>query len=136
MRNLKHNLILGVDIGGTKVAAGLVDHSGKILTESRTPMVAHETANRGLRAVFDAIDSVLRDPHAKNVRSIGVCVPGWVDFHSGSVIKAANLPCWRNFPLARKISSHYKLPTKLANDADAAALAESTWGAGAKTKSV
>jgi glucokinase len=136
MRNSKNNLILGVDIGGTKVAAGLVDHSGKILTESRTPMVAHETANRGLRAVFNAIDSVLREPRAKNVRGIGVCVPGWVDFHRGSVIKAANLPCWHNFPLAREISKHYKLPTKLANDADAAALAESTWGAGAKTKSV
>jgi|SRR5580704_1885771 len=136
MRNSKYELILGVDIGGTKVAAGLVDHSGKILTNSRTPMVAHETANRGLRAVFDAIDSALRDPRAKKVRAIGVCVPGWVDFHFGSVIKAANLPCWRNFPLARKIASHYKIPTQLANDADAAALAEATWGAGSKTKSV
>jgi glucokinase len=136
MRTSKKSLILGVDIGGTKVAAGLVDKSGKILVESRVAMVAHESADRGLRAVFEAIDEVMRDPRAKKVRAIGVCVPGWVDFHGGKLIKAANLPCWRNFPLASKIAARYKLPTKLANDADAAALAEATWGAGSKTKSV
>jgi glucokinase len=136
MRNPAKKLILGVDVGGTKVAAGLVESSGRILTSSRTPMIAQESANRGLRAVYDAIDGVLRDTRAKNVGGIGVCVPGWVDFHRGTVIKAANLPCWRNFPLARKISNHYNLPTQIANDADAAALAEATWGAGTKTENV
>jgi glucokinase len=136
MRNSGNKVILGVDVGGTKVAAGLVNSAGEIVMESRTRMVARENANRGLRAVFDAIDSVMRDPRAKNAGGIGVCVPGWVDFHRGSVIKAANLPCWRNFPLARKIASHYNLPTQIANDADAAALAEAKWGAGAKTRSV
>lgn len=136
MRPSKNNLILGVDIGGTKVAAGLVDRSGKILVESRVAMVAHESADRGLRAVFEAIDGAMRDPRAKKVGGIGICVPGWVDFHGAKLIKAANLPCWRNFPLARKIAARYKLPTKLANDADAAALAEATWGAGSNTKSV
>jgi glucokinase len=136
MRNSGKQLILGVDIGGTKVAAGLVDSSGKILMTSRTPMAARESANRGLRAVFEAIDGVLRDPRAKNIGGIGVCVPGWVDFHRGSVINAANLPCWRNFPLAHKIATRYKKATHLANDADAAALAEATWGAGAKAMSV
>ncbi len=136
MRTSRKNLILGIDIGGTKIAAGLVGSSGKILMSSRTAIVAKETASRGLRAVFEAIDGVMRDPRAKNIGGIGVCVPGWVDFHGGKLIKAANLPCWRNFALAHKIAARYKLPTKLANDADAAALAEATWGAGAKTKNV
>jgi glucokinase len=138
MRASSKKLILGVDIGGTKVAAGLVDSSGQILKSFRTAMVARESADRGLRAVFAAIDGVIADAGAGRaaVGGIGVCVPGWVDFERGSVIKAANLPCWRNFPLARKISAHYKLPTRLANDADAAALAEANWGAGAKTRNV
>jgi glucokinase len=136
MRTSRKNLILGVDIGGTKVAAGLVDRSGKIVVESRVAMVAHESADRGLRAVFEAMDGVMRDARAKNVRGIGVCVPGWVDFHGGKLIKAANLPCWRNYPLAHKIAARYKMRTHLANDADAAALAEATWGAGSKAKSV
>jgi glucokinase len=136
MRTSKKNLILGVDIGGTKVAAGLVDRSGKILVESRVAMVAHESGDRGLRAVFEAIDGAMRDPRAKSVRGIGVCVPGWVDFHGGKLIEAANLPCWRNYPLAHKIATRYKLPTRIANDADAAALAEATWGAGSNANSV
>lgn len=136
MRTSRKNLILGVDIGGTKVAAGLVDSSGKILTTCRAAMVAHESANRGLQAVLEAMDGAMRDPRARGVRGIGVCVPGWVDFHGGKLIKAANLPCWRNFPLARKIAARYRFPTQLANDADAAALAEANWGAGKKSRSV
>ncbi len=50
--------LLGVDIGGTKVAVGLVDRSGKILTQGRKPMVANGTAEAALRAVTDAIDSI------------------------------------------------------------------------------
>lgn len=136
MRTSKKNLTLGVDIGGTKVAAGLVDSSGKILMTSRTAMVARESANLGLQAVFEAIDGVMRDPRVKRIGGIGVCVPGWVDFQRGRLIKATNLPCWRNFALAHKIAARYKLPTQLANDADAAGLAEATWGAGAGMQSV
>lgn len=137
MRNSANKTVLGVDIGGTKVAAGLVDSSGRILTSCRMPMIARESASRGLRAVFDAIDGVLdSDPRAGRAGGIGVCVPGWVDLRRGSVIKAANLPCWRDFPLTRRISARYKRKTRLANDADAAALAEATWGAGAKIRKV
>lgn len=138
MRASSKKIILGVDIGGTKVAAGLVDSSGRILKSFRTAMMARESAESGLRSVYAAIDGVIGDAGARRagVHGIGVCVPGWVDFERGNVIKAANLPCWRNFHLARKISDHYKLPTRLANDADAAALAEATWGAGAKTRNV
>ncbi len=136
MRGLSKNLILGVDIGGTKVAAGLVDSSGKIVVASRVPMVARRGPDEGLRAVYRAIDEVLLDPRARRASAIGISVPGWVDFHRGSVIRAANLPCWRNFPLSRKIARHYAMPARIANDADAAALAEATWGAGAKSKNV
>jgi glucokinase len=128
--------ILGVDIGGTKVAAGLFTPAGAILAASREPMVADRVANDGLKAVFRAIDDILAASKARGARSIGISVPGWVDFHGGKVIKAANLPCWRNYPLARKIAQHYGLPAQIANDADAAALAEATWGAGARATNV
>lgn len=128
--------ILGVDIGGSKVATGLFTSSGKILAASRVPMVANRTAQEGLRAVFRAIDSVLADSKPRALRGIGISVPGWVDFHGGRVILAANLPCWPNYPLASKIASHYGRRVRLANDADAGALAEATWGAGARSKSV
>jgi glucokinase len=130
------NSILGVDIGGTKVAAGLFTSLGKTLAASRVPMVASGTAQEGLRAVFRAIDSVLADSKARAVRGIGISVPGWVDFHGGRVILAANLPCWREYPLASKVAGRYGMRVRIANDADAASLAEATWGAGKKSKRV
>ena len=128
--------VLGVDIGGTKVAAALFSPSGEILSSSRVPMIANRGAREGLRAVFAAVDSAMADGRGKAARCIGISVPGWVDFNRGSVISAANLPCWRDYPLARKIAAHYGLHALIANDADAAALAEATWGAGSKSKNV
>jgi glucokinase len=122
--------ILAVDIGGTKVAAGLVAPSGKILFSTRAPMVANRSAAEGLAAVSGAIDRVLKPRRGKTIRAIGVSVPGWVDSKSGTVVSAANLPCWRDFPLAGEIQKQYRLPVRVANDAKAAALAEAAWGAG------
>jgi glucokinase len=53
-----------------------------------------------------------------------------VDSKTGTVLRTANLPCWRNFPLARRIEKRYGRTTRLINDANAAALAEARWGAG------
>ena len=120
--------ILGVDIGGTKVAVGLVDRHGKILTQTRKPMAAHGTPEAGFEAVTAAIDSMLPNT-LDEISSIGICAPGPLDPKSGVVLNPPNLPCWRNFPLAEKITAKYHVPVKVDNDANAAALAETRWGA-------
>jgi glucokinase len=122
-------LILGVDIGGTKVAFGIVDRDGKIVSQGRKPMVAHSTADAGLQAVTDAIDAALADTGGNKVRSIGICAPGPLDPKTGIVLNPPNLPCWRNFPLAERIQAKYSVPVKVDNDGNAAALAETRWGA-------
>jgi glucokinase len=121
-----NNLILGVDIGGTKVAVGSVDAAGTIVAQDRKPMVANGTAEDALQAVIRAIDSMNK---AGEVCSIGICAPGPLDPKTGIVLNPPNLPCWRNYPLAEKIAEAYHLPVKLDNDANAAALAEVRWGA-------
>jgi glucokinase len=131
-----HKLVLGVDIGGTKVAVGLVTARGQILHTGRAPMAAHGSAEQGFRAVLNAMDGVMPHVRAARVRAIGVCAPGWVESERGVLLSATNLPCWRNLPLAQKIEKHYGLPTRLTNDASAAALAEAKWGAGAKSESI
>jgi glucokinase len=78
-----------------------------------------------LQAVTNAIDSLAQ---GRDVRSIGICSPGPLDPRTGVVINPPNLPCWRNFPLAERLSQKYKLPVKVDNDAKAAALAETRWG--------
>jgi glucokinase len=130
------NPVLGVDIGGTKVAVGLVNSRGQIRHAARAPMAARGTAAEGFRAVLSAIDGLIPQVRAAGVRAIGVCAPGWVESEKGVLLSATNLPCWRNFPLARKIEKHYGLPTRLTNDASAAALAEAEWGAGAGHASI
>jgi glucokinase len=120
------SVVLGVDIGGTKVAVGLVDSNGKILAHERKPMVANGTPEAALQAVIGAIDSVVK---TNVVVSIGICAPGPLDPRTGIVLNPPNLPAWRNFPLAEKIKNAYHLPVKLDNDANAAALAETRWGA-------
>ncbi len=119
--------VLGVDVGGTKVAVGLVDREGNILAQGRKPMVANSTAEAGLQAVADAIDS-LASTVPGGIHSIGICAPGPLDPKTGVVLNPPNLPCWRHFPLAEKIVSMYHVPVKVDNDANAAALAETRWG--------
>lgn len=132
------SFILGVDIGGTKVAAGLVDSRGEILFKTRSSMVSREDAETGLQAVVKAIESVLSAGRAQgaSVAAIGVSSPGPLDPRRGIVLNPPNLPCWRNFPLAEKIQNACRLPTRVDNDANAAGLAEAVWGAGLGHQSV
>jgi glucokinase len=120
--------ILGVDIGGTKVAVGVVDREGRILAQDRRPMIAGGTAQAGLQAVTGAIDSMLATVNGQ-VSSIGICAPGPLDPKSGIVLNPPNVPCWRNFPLSSEITAKYRVPVQIDNDANAAALAETRWGA-------
>src|SRR5579864_4203040 len=119
--------VLGVDIGGTKIAVGIVDRSGKILAQERTPMVANGTPEAAFDAVICAIDSLLST--SGQIEGIGICAPGPLDPTSGIVLNPPNLPCWRNFPLAEKVRAKYSVPVKVDNDANAGALAETLWGA-------
>ncbi len=121
--------VLGVDIGGTKVAVGVVDRDGKILAQGRNPMIANGTAEAALEAVTAAIDSLLSTAPGGRIDSIGICAPGPLDPKTGVVLNPPNLPCWRNFPLAEKIRAKYSVPVRVDNDANAAALAETRWGA-------
>jgi len=121
--------VLGVDIGGTKVAVGLVDRDGKIIAQGRKPMIANGTAEAALQAVTDAIDSLISSAAPLGIQSIGICAPGPLDPKTGVVLNPPNLPCWRNFLLAERIAGKYQVPVKVDNDANAAALAETRWGA-------
>jgi glucokinase len=129
--------VIGVDVGGTKVAAGLVDREGKIATQVRAPMTAHGDSAAGFAAVTAAIDSLLSSsPQFHGVHGIGICSPGPLDPNTGVVLNPPNLPCWRNFALANEMSRIYRLPVKVDNDANAAGLAEAIWGAGAGYRNV
>ena len=129
---------LGVDIGGTKIAAGVVDSAGKISHQLQAVMPVKKSSEEAFQAVLDVIEQVRIS--AKNVNldisNIGICAPGPLDPHHGIILNPPNLPCWRDFPLLEKISQATQLPVKLENDANAAALAEAHWGAGKNYKNI
>lgn len=135
-RNSQSQIFIGVDIGGTKVAAGVVNSAGEIVADVRKKMTARGSAEDGLRSVTDAIDTLLRNKRARGASAIGISVPGWIDAKRGTLIGAANIPCWKNFPLAREIAKRYRSRTRIGNDANVAALAEAAWGAGAGYRNV
>ncbi len=123
------SLYLGVDIGGTKVAAGLVNNAGEVIFKTRAPMSAHGTAAEGLASVKQAMDAALASHPGAKLSGVGICSPGPLDPHTGVVINPPNLPCWRDFPLADEVRKIYGVSVKVENDANAAGLAEYIWGA-------
>jgi glucokinase len=126
------DLTIGVDIGGTKVAAALVGSTGEIAHKTRGPMNAGGTEAEGFASVAGAIDAIFcAVPEARAaVKGIGLCSPGPLDPKTGIVLNPPNLPCWRNFPLAGETERAFGVPARVDNDANAAGLAEALWGSG------
>jgi glucokinase len=129
---------LGVDIGGTKVAAGLVDAEGCILFQTRVAMPARGSAAAGFAAVQSAIAAIFaaRPDVRSNLTRIGICAPGPLDPVTGVILNPPNVPCWRNFPLAAEVQRVFGFSAHVDNDGNAAALAEAIWGAGVGYRNV
>jgi len=134
----QNHFTLGIDVGGTKIAAGLVDTQGKILYQTRVPMPAREDAAAGFAALESAIKAVFAaQPQARDaLTGIGICAPGPLDPFRGIVLNPPNLPWWHNFPLAAEVQRAFHVCAKIDNDANAAALAEAIWGAGVGFRNV
>jgi glucokinase len=129
-------MIVGVDIGGTKVAAALVTAEGEIQQKTRVPMVSTGDAGTGFAAVKEAIGAIFAAAPEAVITGIGICSPGPLDPVTGVVLNPPNLPCWRNFPLAGETEKAFGIPTRVDNDGNAAGLAEALWGAGVGYRNV
>jgi glucokinase len=116
---------IGVDIGGTKVAAGLVDEDGNIVARARRDTPSHDPA-----LVEGVIVEVVRELSGKGEpEAIGIGAAGLVDAERSTVLFAPNL-AWRKEPLREVIEQRCQLPVVVENDANAAAWAEARFGAG------
>ena len=122
------NVVVGVDVGGTKIAAARVASAAEPVIGQCTvvPTKAAEGFERSLEQIFSAVDACLDD----SVKAIGICAPGPLNPKSGVVINPPNLPGWSNIPLQKIVTERYELPCRIENDANAAGLAEALFGAG------
>ncbi|MDS1268701.1 ROK family glucokinase [Lipingzhangella sp. LS1_29] len=122
-------LTIGVDVGGTKVAAGVVDTTGTVHRTVRQPTPSTEGPDAATEVVCAAIEELLGDPGlGAEVDGIGIGTPGFVDESRSVVTFAPNLP-WREEPLRSRVHERFGLPVVVENDANAAAWAEVRFGA-------
>lgn len=121
--------VIGIDIGGTKTSVSLGDCLGKIFIRRVYPT---KTASSTLKEAKRIIRAYLEeyDPKLKQTKGIGISAGGPLDLKRGILINPPNLPNWRNIPLKKIFAQRFGLAVFLDNDANAAALAEKTFGAG------
>jgi glucokinase len=118
--------VLGVDVGGTKIAAGIVDDAGTIVREISVPTPT-DNPESTFDAVCAAIDKVLAD---EPVTAAGIASPGPVDLTTGRV-SPINIPSWHNFPLRDRMQKLLPdIPVELAGDGICMAVGEHWAGAG------
>jgi glucokinase len=122
------SLTAGIDIGGTKLAAGVVDAAGAVVQRSQIPTPT-EDADALIAAIVDAIND-LTDEH--EVAAGGIGVAGLVDETGELVRSASHLPL-RDTPLREKVASAVGLPVVVDNDANVGGWAEVRFGAAAGT---
>ena len=120
---------IGVDLGGTKIEAAVLDRGGRILARRRIPTPAGDYA-----AIVAAVRGLVLDLEAElgATGSVGVGIPGAISPATG-LIKNANSTCLIGHALDRDLGAALGRPVRLANDADCFALSEATDGAAAGT---
>ena len=119
-------LTVGIDVGGTKVAGGVVDARGRVLAQTRGDTPASDvTRTRGV-----IVDMVREFAAAYPVTAVGIGAAGWVDASRDRIRFAPHL-AWRDEPLRDQVAAALDLPVVVENDANAAAWAEYRFGAGA-----
>jgi glucokinase len=119
-------LAVGIDVGGTKIAGGVVDEQGTILATALR--VSPATDTNAIEASIEELVDELRGNH--EIAAVGVGAAGFVDSKRSTVMFAPNL-AWRDEPLRHDLEKRLGLPVVIENDANAAAWGEFTFGAGA-----
>ena len=122
-------MIGAVDIGGTKLALGVVDDQGRVLEKAEAPT----DVARGFDHAMQEISTLLRGCAARagvKLNGIGIGCTGQVDAVTGTLGEVHNLPGWKGGNPVLSLSRQFGVPAALENDADAAALGELYWGSG------
>ena len=118
-------LAVGIDVGGTKIAGGVVDENGAILATARrvSPATDTEAIERNIEDLVDELRGSF------DISAVGIGAAGFVDSTRSTVLFAPNL-AWRDEPLRADLEKRIGLPVVVENDANAAAWGEFTYGAG------
>ena len=118
---------IGIDVGGTNIAGGLVRNDGTLVFKTSVPTVTKNGEDGLLRDICALCETCRREAGSHTVSGIGIGVPGHADDTMGIVVRCANIP-FKNTALSRYVTEKTGLSCHIGNDADAAALAEVRFG--------
>ncbi|MDP4129682.1 MAG: ROK family protein [Bacteroidota bacterium] len=125
MKNLQGTKVIGIDLGGTNLRAGLVNENTVSTVHSKriNPQASVEEVMQDLFSLSDQLIG-------SSVKAIGIGVPSVVDLEQGIVYDVQNIPSWKEVPLKKWMEEKYQLPVIVNNDANCFALAEHYYGQG------
>lgn len=123
---------IGIDVGGTNVKIALVTDEGQIIYSNSVPTRAEMGYEYTVNNIKQAIKDLMQETKTttSDIEGIGFGFPGQVDYKTGVVKLAPNIPGWVNVPIAQMIEDEFHIPTKIDNDVRCAALGELNYGAG------
>lgn len=132
MKGKKMAKRIGIDVGGTNVKIALVDENGKIIYSNSVPTYAKMGYEYTVNNIKQAIKDLMKETNTDSttIEGIGFDFPGQVDYKTGIVKLAPNIPGWVNVPIAQMIEDEFHIPTRIDNDVRCAALGEMKYGAG------
>ncbi len=129
--------VVGVDLGGTKILAAVVDPEGGIVSRAKVRTQAERPLAEVIASIADAVRSAVAKAglQMQNIGAVGIAAPGVLDAEAGVVRFAPNLH-WNDVPLSAALRQHLGVPVYLENDVNMGTLAEHTLGAGRGVKDV
>jgi glucokinase len=129
--------LIGVDIGGTSIKSALVNEKGDILYRFSFKVEATKSQEEIVQQIIDSINQALtlKKLDKKQVKGVGIGCPGSINSGRGTCDYSNNLH-WENLPIAALVEKGTGIPTKIANDANAAALGEAKFGVGGKYRNL
>lgn len=120
-------LALGIDIGGTNTAFGIVDRRGQILAKGSMPTKGYSSAALYVKALAKEVTPLIKKVKREHITGIGVGAPNG-NYYTGEIVNAANLEWYGTIPIANMLSDAFGLPVRITNDANAAAIGEMQYG--------
>ncbi len=116
------NAYLGIDLGGTKIAAGLFNKEKKLLCSFKVPTYNSPCPNCFAKELIEDIEKLMAKACVNKLMGIGIGVPGVVQ--NGVVLNAPNIKCLKGFSLGNVLEEHFSCKVIMGNDANVAALAQ------------
>jgi glucokinase len=132
-----NDYVVGIDLGATKIALGLIDPADRIVAYRRIATNAIEGPQAAVERMAGSIADLKSElPSNERIVAVAVCSPGPLHHERGVIVDPPNLPGWRNVPLRQMLSDRLNLPVTLEHDAKAAALGEYYYGVGRGERSL